>query len=84
MASRRRQRTPAGNNPAWTPAIPPWRSSYEERFGHVFLIRAAGRSAEEILQSLQERLGNDPGTERRIAAEQLREIAVLRLEQELR
>lgn len=57
--------------------------AYEERFGHVFLIRAAGRSAEEILQSLQERLGNDPGTERRIAAEQLREIAVLRLEQEL-
>lgn len=56
---------------------------YEDRFGHVFLIRAAGRSAEEILAALQERLTNDPGTERRIAAEQLRQIAVLRLEKEL-
>lgn len=57
--------------------------AYEERFGHVFLIRAAGRTAEEILASLEERLGNDPATERRIAGQQLREIAVLRLEGEL-
>ena len=57
--------------------------AYEERFGHVFLIRAAGRSAAEILQALHQRLHNDPDTERRIAAEQLRQIAVLRLEQEL-
>jgi len=56
---------------------------YEERFGHVFLIRAAGRGPEEILAALDERLGNDPATERRIAADQLREIAVLRLEGEL-
>ena len=26
---------------------------YEERFGHVFLIRAAGRSAEEMLAALE-------------------------------
>ncbi|MEL7974219.1 2-oxo-4-hydroxy-4-carboxy-5-ureidoimidazoline decarboxylase [Isoptericola sp. F-RaC21] len=57
--------------------------AYEERFGHVFLIRAAGRTAEEILASLEERLGNDAATERRIAGQQLREIAVLRLEGEL-
>lgn len=57
--------------------------AYEERFGHVFLIRAAGRTAEEILASLEERLEHDPATERRIAGEQLREIAVLRLEGEL-
>ncbi|GGI05882.1 OHCU decarboxylase [Isoptericola cucumis] len=56
---------------------------YEDRFGHVFLIRAAGRSAEEILRVLEERLQNDAATERRIAAQQLREIAVLRLEGEL-
>lgn len=54
-------------------------AAYEAKFGHVFLIRAAGRSAEEILASLQQRLGNTPETERRIAAEQLREIAALRL-----
>lgn len=57
--------------------------AYEERFGHVFLIRAAGRSASEILDSLEQRLTHDPQTERRIAAEQLREIAVLRLQGEL-
>lgn len=54
--------------------------AYEERFGYVFLIRAAGRSAEEILAALDERLNNDPSTERQIAAQQLREIACLRLE----
>lgn len=56
---------------------------YEERFGHVFLIRAAGRSASQILAALEQRLTHDPQTERRIAAEQLREIAVLRLQGEL-
>src|ERR687889_2594365 len=54
--------------------------AYEDRFGHVFLIRAAGRSPEEILEALEQRMTNDPRTERRVLAEQLREIAVLRLE----
>ena len=53
--------------------------AYEERFGHVFLIRAAGRSAEEILEQLTERLGNDADSERANAARNLREIAALRL-----
>lgn len=57
--------------------------AYEERFGHVFLIRAAGRSAAEILAALETRLAHDPATERRIVAEQLREIAVERLRGEL-
>lgn len=57
--------------------------AYEQRFGHVFLIRAAGRGAEEILAALEERLTNGKATERRTAAEQLREIAVLRLQGEL-
>ena len=54
--------------------------AYEDRFGHVFLIRAAGRSGEEILAALEDRLGNDAVTESAIMAQQLREIAVLRLE----
>lgn len=53
---------------------------YEEKFGRVFLIRAAGRTAPEILQSLNERLTNTPEQEDTIVAQQLREIAVLRLE----
>ena len=54
--------------------------AYEERFGHVFLIRADGRSAEEMLAALRERLGNDPDTEWREVAEELRQITRLRLE----
>lgn len=57
--------------------------AYEERFGHVFLIRAAGRSGEEILSALERRLHNDPATEREIVKQQLGEIAVLRLHQQL-
>ena len=53
--------------------------AYEERFGRVFLIRAAGRSADEVLSALRERLQNDADAEDRIVAEQLREIALLRL-----
>jgi len=53
--------------------------AYEERFGRVFLIRAAGRDAREILMSLAERLEHTPEQEDRIVAEQLREIALLRL-----
>lgn len=53
--------------------------AYEEKFGQVFLIRAAGRSAEEILAQLNTRLGNDAETEAGVIADQLRQIAVLRL-----
>jgi OHCU decarboxylase len=52
---------------------------YEARFGHVFLIAAAGKSAEEILAALRERMENDPVTEARVAAEEQRKIARLRL-----
>ncbi len=52
---------------------------YEERFGHVFLIRAAGRSAEEMLGELRRRLTNDPETELREAAREQLEITKLRL-----
>ena len=52
---------------------------YEARFGHVFLIAAAGKSAEEILDALRERMENDPVTEARVAAEEHRKIARLRL-----
>jgi allantoinase len=53
--------------------------AYEERFGRVFLIRAAGRSAVEILEALTERLSHTPAEEDPVVAEQLREIAVLRV-----
>jgi OHCU decarboxylase len=57
---------------------------YEDRFGHVFLIAASGRSAEEILQSLRQRMANDPATELSVAAAEQRKITQLRMEQLLR
>jgi 2-oxo-4-hydroxy-4-carboxy-5-ureidoimidazoline decarboxylase len=53
--------------------------AYEERFGRVFLIRAARRSPEEMLAELERRLGNDPDREWREAASQLAEIALGRM-----
>ena len=55
-------------------------AAYEQRFDRVFLIRAAGRSAEEILGELDRRLANDDRTERDETVRQLGEIALLRLE----
>jgi 2-oxo-4-hydroxy-4-carboxy-5-ureidoimidazoline decarboxylase len=52
---------------------------YETRFGRVFLIRAKGRSGEEILQALHARLENSDAQEVLAALEQLREITLLRL-----
>ncbi|MFN8197009.1 MAG: 2-oxo-4-hydroxy-4-carboxy-5-ureidoimidazoline decarboxylase [Nakamurella multipartita] len=55
-------------------------ADYESKFDRVFLIRAAGRSAPEILAELQRRLGNSPEQERAEVVTQLREIALTRLE----
>ena len=45
----------------------------------VFLICATGLSAEEIVASARERLGNDDATEAAVVADELRKIALLRL-----
>ncbi len=55
---------------------------YEKRFGFIFLIRASGRSADEILSDLRRRMTNDPETELAIVARELEEIGRLRLEQQ--
>jgi 2-oxo-4-hydroxy-4-carboxy-5-ureidoimidazoline decarboxylase len=55
-------------------------AAYEQRFGRVFLIRAAGRDAEEVLAELERRLGNADATERAETVDNLRQIALLRLE----
>jgi OHCU decarboxylase len=52
---------------------------YEERFGFIFIIRAQGRTAEEILAALRERLKNDRDAEIRIAAAEQWDITELRL-----
>lgn len=57
---------------------------YEQRFGHVFLICATGRSADEMLAALRERLGHDAGAERAVVRRELGAIVRLRLSKILR
>ncbi|MET8556146.1 2-oxo-4-hydroxy-4-carboxy-5-ureidoimidazoline decarboxylase [Streptomyces sp. NPDC004959] len=54
--------------------------AYEEKFGHVFLIRATGRTAADILAALEERLGNTPAAERARARTELAAIHRIRLD----
>jgi allantoicase len=70
----------AGADPAVLAELAEGNRVYEERFGHVFLICATGLSADAMLAALRERLGNDPATELRVAAEEQRKITHLRLE----
>jgi 2-oxo-4-hydroxy-4-carboxy-5-ureidoimidazoline decarboxylase len=53
---------------------------YEDKFGYVYLVCASGRSAQELLAILTERLDNDPETERRVMRSELAKINRLRLE----
>lgn len=54
-------------------------AAYEERFGRIYLVAAAGRSAEELLALLRQRLGNDPDTELDVVRGELARISRLRL-----
>ncbi|MGV9679593.1 2-oxo-4-hydroxy-4-carboxy-5-ureidoimidazoline decarboxylase [Nocardia sp. NPDC003482] len=65
-------------------ALAAWNREYEARFGHVYLVRAAGRSAGELLDILMKRLHNDPRTERAVVRRELAEINRIRLRRLLR
>jgi allantoicase len=54
--------------------------AYQSKFRHVFLICATGKSSEDILSNLQQRLSNPPEAELRVASEEQRKITRLRLE----
>ena len=52
---------------------------YEQRFGHVYLVCATGRSAQEMLDLALERLHNDPAAEHGVVLSELAAINRLRL-----
>ncbi len=52
---------------------------YEQRFGHIYLACATGRSAADLLAFLRERLGNDRETEWAVVAAELAKINQIRL-----
>ncbi len=78
-ASRREQGSMGGADDDTRAAIVEGNRAYEERFGHVYLIRASGRSPDEMLAELRRRLGNDPDAERAEVVEQLAQITELRV-----
>jgi len=53
--------------------------AYEEKFGHIFVVNATGKSAAEMLGLLEIRLGNDPKDEIMIAAAEQNRITQVRL-----
>ena len=54
--------------------------NYENRFGYIFIVCATGKSAEEMLSLLKQRLSHDPEVEIQIAAQEQEKIMILRLE----
>jgi 2-oxo-4-hydroxy-4-carboxy-5-ureidoimidazoline decarboxylase len=55
-------------------------AAYEARFGFVFLVFATGKTAEQILGLLHDRLGNERAIELQVAADEHVQITRLRLE----
>jgi 2-oxo-4-hydroxy-4-carboxy-5-ureidoimidazoline decarboxylase len=53
---------------------------YEQKFGHIFIVCATGKSAGEMLEILQSRLPNSAEDEIKIAADEQLKITKLRLE----
>jgi OHCU decarboxylase len=53
--------------------------AYEQKFGFIFIICATGKTSEEMLTALRERLQNDRHAELPIAAAEQNKITELRL-----
>ncbi|MFD3501246.1 2-oxo-4-hydroxy-4-carboxy-5-ureidoimidazoline decarboxylase [Streptomyces sp. NPDC058678] len=53
--------------------------AYQEKFGHVFLICATGRTGEQMRDAVEERIGNPPEQEREIVRTELGKINRIRL-----
>jgi 2-oxo-4-hydroxy-4-carboxy-5-ureidoimidazoline decarboxylase len=53
---------------------------YENKFGFIFIVCATGKSADEMLKLLNERINNDRNLELRIAADEQHKITNLRLQ----
>ncbi|HCI6811038.1 TPA: 2-oxo-4-hydroxy-4-carboxy-5-ureidoimidazoline decarboxylase [Klebsiella quasipneumoniae subsp. quasipneumoniae] len=78
--SRQEQSAVDSDNEKLAQALREGNARYEARFGRLFLIRAKGRSGEEMLQALTRRLQHTADEEVAEALAQLREITMLRLE----
>jgi len=78
-ASAREQRGMAGASEELKAEMLELNLAYQERFGHVFLICATGRTGEQMRDAIEERLGNSPEREREIVRVELGRINRIRL-----
>jgi 2-oxo-4-hydroxy-4-carboxy-5-ureidoimidazoline decarboxylase len=53
---------------------------YEQRFGHIYLVCASGRTGQELLALLRARLRNEPEDEWQVVRTELQKINALRLQ----
>jgi len=77
-ASEQAGTTTAGD--ATRAALAAGNAAYEARFGFLYLVCAAGKSADELRARLEARLHNDRATELAVAADEQRQIMRLRLD----
>jgi 2-oxo-4-hydroxy-4-carboxy-5-ureidoimidazoline decarboxylase len=78
--SEREQAGVAGAQQELLDALAAANASYEEKFGHVFLICATGRTAETMFAAIRERYPNDAATEREIVRGELGKINDIRID----
>jgi len=78
-ASAREQRGMAGATEELKAEMLELNLAYQEKFGHVFLICATGRTGEQMRDAVKERIGNAPEQEREIVRTELGKINRIRL-----
>ncbi|MFR9796775.1 2-oxo-4-hydroxy-4-carboxy-5-ureidoimidazoline decarboxylase [Streptomyces sp. MS06] len=78
-ASAREQRGMAGASEELKAEMLELNLAYQEKFGHVFLICATGRTGEQMRDAVRERIGNSPEQEREIVRAELGRINRIRL-----
>lgn len=78
-ASAREQRGMAGASEDLRAEMLELNLAYQEKFGHVFLICATGRTGEQMRDAVKERIGNAPEQEREIVRTELGKINRIRL-----
>ncbi|MFJ8751873.1 2-oxo-4-hydroxy-4-carboxy-5-ureidoimidazoline decarboxylase [Streptomyces sp. NPDC102441] len=78
-ASAREQRGMAGASEELRAEMLELNLTYQERFGHVFLICATGATGEQMRDAVKARTGNSPEQEREIVRTELGKINRIRL-----
>ncbi|MEV8422141.1 2-oxo-4-hydroxy-4-carboxy-5-ureidoimidazoline decarboxylase [Streptomyces niveus] len=77
--SAREQRGMAGASDELKAELLDLNLAYQDRFGHVFLICATGRTGEQMRDAVRIRMGNSPEQERAVVRTELGKINRIRL-----